>query len=224
MNYLVRSCAYSLIMISHKIKHKDVIFEYGSKAPLGTVFEGRNKLAHHSFFSGELGFASYVGANSVVTGKIGRFCSIAEGVTFLTKTHPIQDYVSTHPAFYSLKKQSGFTYVDKQAFDEDPTLEDSKYSIEVGNDVYIGYGVTVIGPCRIGNSAVIAAGAVVTGDIPAYTIVGGVPAKIIRKRFSDEEINFLTELEWWNKPKEWLKEHAKGFCSVDQLKKALENS
>ena len=224
MNRFIRSCAYGIIMLRQRIKNRDVIFEYGSKAPMGTIFEGRNKLSHHSYFSGEIGFASYIGANSVVGGRIGRFCSVAENVIFLTKTHPVQEFVSTHPAFYSLKKQSGFTYVEQQVFDEEPTLEGSKYSIEVGNDVYIGYGVTVIGPCRIGDGAVIAAGAVVTGNVPPYTIVGGVPAKVIKKRFSDEEIGFLKQLEWWNKSQEWLKEHAKDFGSVDQLKKALEKS
>ena len=85
MNRLLRFCAYSLIMLRQKVKNRDVIFEYASKAPLGTIFEGRNKLSHHSYFSGEIGFASYIGANSVVGGKIGRFCSIAEKVIFLTK-------------------------------------------------------------------------------------------------------------------------------------------
>ena len=222
MNRIIRAFAYCLIMLRQKVKNRDVIFEFGSKAPIGTVFEGKNKLSHHSFFAGEMGFASYIGANSVVGGKIGRFCSIAENVIFLTKTHPVQGFVSTHPAFYSLKKQSGFTYVDKQVFNEQPCLKGSKYSIEVGNDVYIGYGATIVGPCKIGDGAVIAAGAVVTRDVPPYVIVGGVPARVIRKRFSDEEIDFLMQLEWWNKPKEWLKEHAKSFVSIDQLKEALE--
>lgn len=218
MNYLIRSCAYSLIMIMHKLKNSNVIFEYGSKSPIGTIFEGRNKLSHHCFFSGEIGYASYIGANSVVVGKIGKFCSIAENVTFLTKTHPVQEFVSTHPAFYSIKRQSGFTYVDKQMFNEEPILKNSKYSIEVGNDVYIGYGATIIGPRRIGDGAVIAAGAVVTCDVPPYAIVAGVPAKVIKQRFSNNEIEFLEKLEWWNKSDEWLKEHAKYFCSVETLK------
>lgn len=223
MNYAVRGTAYFLIRILHKLKNKSCIFEHASMAPLKTVFEGRNKLSHHAYFSGEIGFASYIGANSVVMGKVGRFCSIAEKVAFLTKTHPAQEFVSTHPAFYSMKKQSGFTYASEQMFDEDPVLAGSKYSIEVGNDVYIGYGATVIGPCRIGDGAVIAAGAVVTGDIPSYAIVGGIPAKVIKYRFSEEEILYLKSLEWWNKSQDWLEKYAREFTSIETLKAAIES-
>ena len=222
MNYLFRSWAYALVMFGYRMKRRDVIFEYGAKARPGTTFEGMNKLSHHAHFSGELGFASYIGANSTVGGKVGRFCSIAENVIFLSKTHPVQEFVSTHPAFYSLKKQSGFTYVSEQMFDEAPVPENRKYSIEVGNDVYIGYGATIVGPCRIGDGAVIAAGAVVTGDVPDYAIVGGVPAKIIKYRFTEEEINFLKDLKWWDKPQDWLKKHAKEFDSVEHLKATLD--
>lgn len=222
MKYLIRKWAYALVMFGYRMKRRDVIFEFGAKTRPDTVFEGMNKLSHHAYFSGELGFASYIGADSIVSGKVGRFCSIAEDVIFLTKTHPIRNFVSTHPAFYSLKKQSGFTYVTEQMFDEVPVCTGSKYSIEVGNDVYIGYGATIVGPCRIGDGAVIAAGAVVTGDVPAYAIAGGVPAKIIKYRFSEEEMNFLKELRWWDKSQEWLKEHAKEFGSVEQLRASLD--
>ena len=224
MKCLIRTLAYTIIMLFQKIKHRNVIFEFGSKSPLSSTFEGNNKLAHHAYFSGEMGFASYVGANSVVIGKIGRFCSIAEKVTFLTKTHPVQGFVSSHPAFYSMKKQSGFSFAEQQLFDEDPTLKGGKYSIEVGNDVYIGYGATVIGPCRIGDGAVIAAGAVVTRDVSPYAIVGGVPASLIKFRFNEEDIRFLSDLQWWNKPQEWLRKYAKDFVTVESLKNALENS
>ena len=223
MRYLARSLVYVVIMVIQRLRNRTVKFEFASKAPLNTQFEGHNKLSHHSYFSGELGYASYVGANSVVGGKVGRYCSIAERVMFLTKTHPVQEYVSTHPCFYSLKKQSGFTYASEQLFDESPRLEGSKYSIEVGNDVYIGFGTTVIGPCRIGNGAVIAAGSVVTKDVPDYAIVGGVPAKIIRYRFSEEEIDFLQQLQWWNKPQSWIREYSHYFTSVEDLSVALKN-
>lgn len=217
MKYVIRSLAYFIIMIIQRIRNRTVIFEYASKAPLDVVFEGRNKLSHHAFFRGELGFASYVGAHSVIEGKIGRFCSIAENVSFMGQTHPVQGYVSTHPCFYSMKKQSGFTYATEQLFDEIPKLNGSKYSIEVGNDVYIGYGATVIGPCRIGNGAVVAAGAVVTKDVPDYAIVGGVPAKVIRYRFTEKQMDFLNKLQWWDKPQEWFQENASQFASIEKM-------
>lgn len=204
-------------MMVQRLKNRTVKFEFASKAPLGTTFEGRNKLAHHSYFRGELGFASYVGANLIIEGKIGRYCSIGANVTFITQTHPVQKYVSTHPCFYSLKKQSGFSYASRQVFEEMPKRDGSRYSVEVGNDVYIGYGAIVLGPCRIGNGAVVAAGAVITSDVPDYAIVGGVPAKVIRYRFPEEQIAFLKKLKWWNKPQKWLQKNASYFVSIEEL-------
>lgn len=171
-------------MIRQRISNRTLIMNFRAKATSNSRFEGCNKIDHHAWFSGEAGFATYIGANSVVEGKLGKFCSIAANVTFLTYTHPVKKYIATHPCFYSLKKQSGFTYAEKQIFDEKP-VGVGNYSIEVGNDVYIGYGATIIGPCKLGNGAVIASGAVVTCDVPDYAIVGGIPAKIIRYRFSE---------------------------------------
>lgn len=219
MRYILREVYYYIISIILRIKNRNLRICYRAKATRKSKFEGYNKLDHHAWFSGELGYASYVGANSVVAGKIGRFCSIADNVIFISKTHPVKKFVSSHPCFYSIKKQSGFTYVSKQLFDEE-----QRNSIKVGNDVYIGYGAIIIGPCKIGNGAVIAGGAVVTGDIPDYAIAGGVPAKIIRYRFSEQEIDFLHKLQWWNKSSEWLRKNAKYFDSVDKLKAVVENS
>ncbi|MFQ7156081.1 MAG: CatB-related O-acetyltransferase [Merdimonas faecis] len=217
MRYIIREYVYMLIMLGHKIRSHHLKIGFRSKADKCARFEGYNKLSHHAYFSGEMGYASYIGANSVVIGKIGRFCSIAENVHFLTLTHPTQKFVSTHPCFYSLKKQSGFAFVKKQLFDEEPHLDNSKYSIIVGNDVYIGFGATIIGPCKIGDGAVIAAGAVVTKDVEPYEIVGGVPASRIKYRFSHETIIELMNLKWWEKDLEWIRQHSSEFESVEKL-------
>ena len=217
MKYIIREIAYQLIMIYHRIRSNHLRTGFRAKADKNSIFEGYNKLSHHSYFSGQMGYASYIGANSVVLGKIGRFCSIAENVHFLTLTHPTQDFVSTHPCFYSLKEQSGFTFVQKQLFNEEPKLADDKFSIIVGNDVYIGFGAIIIGPCRIGDGAIIAAGAVVTKDVKPYEIVGGVPASKIRLRFSEDKIASLLQLKWWDRDLAWLKNHASKFDSVDKL-------
>jgi len=222
MHYLIREILYWGIGIKHKISNKHVKIEFRAKASPHACFEGYNKLSHHSFFSGELGYASYIGDHSVVEGIIGRYCSIAANVTFLTRTHPVTSFVSSHPCFYSLKKQSGFTYADEQKFEEIPKLKNSDYSIVVGNDVYIGYGATIIGPVTIGDGAVIAANSTVTHDVEPYTIVGGAPAKVIKKRFTNEEIAFLMDLQWWNKDAEWFRAYAKYFDSVSVLKAACD--
>lgn len=75
---------------------------------------------------------------------------------------------------------------------------DNKGDIVIGNDIWIGYEAIVLSGVTIGDGAIIGARAVVTKDVPPYTIVGGIPAKQIRKRFSDEVISKLLELQWWN--------------------------
>lgn len=84
---------------------------------------------------------------------------------------------------------------------------DNKGDIVIGNDVWIGYEAVILAGVTIGDGAVIGARAVVTKDIPPYTIVGGVPAKPIRKRFSQETIDLLLKIKWWNWPEERIRQH-----------------
>lgn len=221
LNYLLRELIYCVIGLKHVLFSNHLNMEFRAKASLGSVFEGYNKLSHHCHFSGELGYGSYIGDHSIVEGKIGRYCSIAANVTFVTRTHPVTTFVSSHPCFYSTKKQSGFSFVSEQKFDEIPKLKNSKYSVIVGNDVYIEHGATIIGPVVIGDGAVIAANATVTHDVEPYSIVGGTPARQIKKRFSDEQISFLMDLQWWNKDIAWVKKHAEHFCCVPELMDAV---
>ena len=223
MKYLIREFYYFIIGGFYLFKSKHLKLHFRAKISPGSKLEGYNKLSHHSYFSGELGYASYVGEHSIVSGKVGRFCSIAGNVRFLTLTHPVKVFVSTHPCFYSTKKQSGFSFAAEQKFDEQPKKADSRYSITVGNDVYIGNGATIIGPVDIGDGAVIAANATVTSDVPPYTIVGGTPSRVIRKRFSDDEIEFLQRLQWWNKDIEWLRKNADKFTNIKQLMVSCES-
>ena len=84
---------------------------------------------------------------------------------------------------------------------------DNKGDIVIGNDVWIGYEAVILAGVTIGDGAVIGARAVVTKDIPPYTIVSGVPAKPIRKRFSQETIDLLLKIKWWNWPEERIRQH-----------------
>lgn len=217
MRYIFREIIYGIIGVLYRMKNRHLKVQFRAKIAPRSKFEGFNKLSHHSYFSGELGYGSYVGEYSVVSGKIGRYCSIAGNVRFLTLTHPVTDFVSSHPCFYSTKKQSGFSYVSKQKFNESPLLHDSRYSVVVGNDVYIGNGATIIGPVSIGDGAVIAANATVTCDVAPYTIVAGVPARVIKKRFSDSEIDFLQDLKWWNKDTEWILYRIDKFSNIKEF-------
>ncbi len=192
--------------------------KFGKKVniALNSNFEGRNVVNSGSSFSGVMGYGSYIGSNSCIYGKIGRYCSIAGNVRTVLGVHPTKNFVSTHPTFFSLKRQNGYTFVTEQKFNEAKYADETKkYSIIIGNDVWIGDSALLMSGVTIGDGAIVAAGAVVTKDVPPYAIVGGVPAKIIRYRFSEEEIKFLLDFKWWNRSEEWLKENAGDFESLD---------
>lgn len=189
-----------------------------------TVLEGGNDIAKLSKVEGcNIGFGSYIASYSkMFKCHIGRFCSISQKVQIVFGNHPTSKFVSTYPAFYTRNTQSGFSYVDKDKFQEYTYIDkDKKWYVEIGNDVWIGYDVKIMAGVHIGNGAIVAAGSVVTSNVEPYTIVGGVPAKEIRKRFSDEDIAFLEELEWWNKELSWIKEHAEDFEDISRLKEKI---
>ena len=132
---------------------------------------------------------------------IGRYCSIACGAKFImTSGNHALDSLSTYtfPIFY-----------DEWGLDPVCVTDawDNKGGIEIGNDVWIGYDSLIMSGVKIGDGAVIAARSVVTKDIPPYAIAGGAPAKIIRKRFSDEVIAKLSELRWWDWPPEKVRDN-----------------
>ena len=130
---------------------------------------------------------------------IGKFCSIACGAKFIFNCanhalKPLSTY--TFPLFFEewdLPKE------------EVATAWDNKGDIVIGNDVWIGYEAVIMAGVRIGDGAIIGARAVVTKDVEPYSIVGGVPAKEIRKRFSPEVIARLLELQWWNREPEQIR-------------------
>jgi len=110
-------------------------------------------------------------------------------------------------------------------FDEIKNADDRcGFSVRIGNDCWIGESVLLIGGITVGDGAVILAGAVVTKDVPPYAIVGGVPAHVLKYRYDNETIEFLTRIKWWNNNEEWLKKNYRLMCNIDNLKKYYQNN
>ena len=160
-----------------------------------------------------IGSFTYVSMKTLILQAFtGRFCSIGPNCMLGWGIHPSQDFVSTHPIFYSTKAQAGLTFADRDYLEE-------RKPIKIGNDVWIGANVIVLDGVTIGDGAIIAAGAVVTKDVPPYAIYGGVPAKLIRYRFEPETIDFLLNFKWWDKDVEWLKSNFRSFHNIDTFVK-----
>lgn len=124
--------------------------------------------------------------------KIGRFCSIACGAKFL--------FTSGNHTLRSLSTYTFPIFFDEWNLDKSRICEawDNKGDIELGNDVWVGYEAVILSGVKIGSGAIIGTRAVVTKDVPPYTVAAGVPAKPIRRRFDDSTIETLEKLRWWD--------------------------
>lgn len=160
-----------------------------------TQFEKNNVLYHYPINNDRL--------------IIGKFCSIACGAKFIFNS-----------ANHTLKSLSNYPF---PLFFEEWNLNksdvtdswDNKGDIVIGNDVWIGFEAVIMAGVTIGDGAVIGTRALVTKDVPPYTIVGGIPAKQIRKRYLDETINTLLEIQWWNWSKEKIQQNINAIKQGD---------
>lgn len=147
-----------------------------------------------------MGDYSYVGRHSrIIHADIGKFCSIAGDVRIGMGTHTL-DKTSTSPIFTEAHNST------KHQWTETSLVEPYK-RVTIGNDVWIGTETIIMGGVTIGNGAVVGAGALVTKDVPPYAIVGGVPARLIRFRFSEDVIKKLETSKWWFVEDSVLKEN-----------------
>lgn len=152
-------------------------------------------------------FTYIAGQCSLSLVKIGKFCSIGPQLLCGNGEHPT-DFVSTHPVFFSNLKQCGKSFTEKNLFEE-------RKEIIIGNDVWIGARVFIKDGVTIGNGAIVGAGSVVVKDVPDYAIVGGVPAKVIRFRFTEDIITKLQSIEWWNLSEEKLRKAQPSIAQRD---------
>lgn len=205
LNYVRRMFRYRLL------RSKGVLIAASALVDRSTEFGGHNKVYGHVYLSNSaLGRLSYVGPHSVIANSdIGAFCSIGPEVRIGPGFHPTT-WLSTHPAFYSTAMQTSYSFVTDMKYTE------SKRTL-VGNDVWIGARAILMDGVQIGDGAVIAAGAVVTKDVPPYAIVGGVPARLLRMRFEASVISELLDWKWWTLPFHDLQKLAGHFSVDNQL-------
>ena len=188
----------------------------GVEVSLHNCYGGCNKIGKNTTFYGSVGYASYMGADCRISADIGKYCCIASNVVTAVGRHPTCEFVSVHPAFYSPDlSRCGLSFSNEVRFTE------SKGRVKIGNDVWIGTGVILLDGVCIGDGAIIAAGAVVNKDVEPYSIVAGVPARKIRKRFADVDCALLQKTCWWDMPEASIREKAKYFTSVEEFKTLL---
>lgn len=205
-----------LILVRHKNRvlrknaGKNLVLGFGNT--VGTVDFGRyNRLTNNVRMSYcKMGDYSYVNNDSVINrADIGKFTCIGSNVTIGLGIHPT-DLVSVHPTFYTNKHENYFA--------KDHHFEEYKRTT-IGNDVWIGSNAIILGGLTIGDGAIIAAGAVVTKDVEPFKVVGGVPAKPIKSRFTEDQIARIKTTEWWNWSHEKIARNAKEFLNLDEFLK-----
>lgn len=187
---------------------------FGSNVKISNcIFDSHSRAAEYSsIHNTEVGCYSSLGRYSkIVYTKIGKYCAISWDVTINAVSHPHTHL--TINAFPYVPRVGNFVTQRNQTYNE----------VIIKNDVWIGANSVIMPGVIIGNGAIIGAGAVVTKDVPDYAIVVGVPAKVIKYRFSDDIIKRLLELQWWNldpkviKQNIWLWQGDFNYESLDKL-------
>lgn len=164
----------------------------------------------------QIGDFTYIsGKSRIRNAKIGSYTSIAKGLNTGFGTHPT-NFFSTSPIFHSSNNVFKKKYILENNFEE---FKETK----IGNDVWIGLNVILIDGVNIGDGSIIAAGSVVTKNVPPYSIVGGVPAKLIKMRFDNDTINVLQNSKWWENDPEEINSKLGDLVGADlnQLKNKL---
>lgn len=195
------------IYLKHVIKNPNITVGdftmYNDFVNDPTLFEKNNVLYHYPINHDKL--------------QIGKFCSIACGAKFL--------FNSANHTLLSLSTYPFPLFFEEWGLEKKDVTKawDNKGYIVIGNDVWIGYEAVILAGVTIGDGAIIGTRAVVTKDVPPYTIVGGVPAKPIKRRFPEETISALLQIQWWNWSEEKIARNISTIQSgnIEQLKQSI---
>lgn len=214
------SVVYKNCIISDSVVEKDAII--GDNSVIKNSFIGyktriqRNSMIQHS----EISDFSYGGMRlTAIHCKVGKFCSISWNVSIGGANHNYSK-LTTHSMLYD----------DSFGMVQEPLYNRFDSECIIGNDVWIGAGAHILRGVIVGDGAVIAAGAVVTSDVPPYSIVGGVPARVIKYRFNEHIIKELLSIKWWDLDYSIIKKNISLFAkdvsidSISELKKLINSN
>lgn len=186
---------------------------------------GDRRLIKSTFYC-NVGLESYHNGDFIIKGdqvvNIGSFCSFGNGVSIITSNHDY-NYACLQGTFY--KKYFGCDHPG--VLQIPPNKERTKGKVTIGNDVWLADNVTILSGVTIGDGACVANNTVVTKDVESYSIVGGIPAKIIGQRYKSDKIKLLCEIQWWNWSVSKIKENRDFFMlnlnssSISQIKQTL---
>jgi len=178
-----------------KLKKRGVIVAPEVKGIGNVRFEGKNAVLSFCNFNGQVkvGYGTTFSIHNLIHGdiEIGKYCQFGPYASINTFNHP-----TTHIT----------TYINQNLLDGQMSKYKTSKLTRLGNDIWIGKNAIILGGITLGNGVIVAAGSVVTKDVPDYHIVAGVPAKVIKKRFSNKVIDELNELKWWDKSENALQE------------------
>lgn len=199
--------------IKTQIKWSKISIGYNTAIDGSCSLAGNNAFGQNCIISKtSIGRATYCTNNVFISNaEIGAFSSIAANVKIGLHKHPTSEFVSTFPGFHIQWPHTSYLNC-VSTFDVQPRTY-------IGNDVWIGDSAIILSGVRVGDGAIVGAGAVVTKDVPPYSIVCGVPAKIVRYRFTMEEIGRLLQIKWWEWGDDKLARLQSSFKNINEFLK-----